>query len=792
MTNTDITVTGTKALWLARALGPLTALLVVLGVLGVADPIGAVSLACGSAAVAAVLALKPSPRAGWWLVASAMAVFSVATVLRAVLAVTGDLSAARNLLPDMVTLPGYFILGLGVLHLAAKGIRRSRAVIDALIASLSALAVSWLVLDTHASEVGMPLRIRLVLSLYVAASAFLLALVLHYGWSVGLRRTSPSTRALMLSMAFLFLGDVAMMVAEVDPAGMPLRLATLPYVVSFLSLLAALLHPSASQAQERDVKRITPVNLFIVAGALLVPVAVAATGAGGSSGADRAVLAVLLVGVAGLTVTKLKWALERQARTQDELEHAATHDTLTGLHNRAGLLTHLEGDIEQCQERGATLSVLFLDMDRFKYVNDTLGHRAGDELIKAAAQRIESVLGEKAMVARFGGDEFVLLAPGAGEIDALVIGGVVRKALEAPFVIQGTEVTIGATIGTASWKAGMSASGMLEAADTALYAAKEAGRGICLPYDATMRAECERRVRVEGALRKALERNELSVHFQPLVAAEGVVHGAEALVRWNSPELGQVSPVEFIPVAEETGMIVGIGHWVLEAACAQVARWREELGDVQVSVNVSARQLAMPGFAADVAAVLEANNLPGSALDLEITEGLLAGTGVPETLMAIRELGVSVAVDDFGTGYSSLSYLKRFPVSRVKIDQSFVRTMIEQESDMTLVKAVVAMADALGLETVAEGVETAEQAEALREMGVTYLQGYYFSKPLDARTATKRMHELVEAALAEALPEGMGERAQCVVMALAKALGDAEEFPRETRDLLKKVVLVKG
>ncbi|MGH8973575.1 MAG: putative bifunctional diguanylate cyclase/phosphodiesterase [Acidimicrobiia bacterium] len=424
------------------------------------------------------------------------------------------------------------------------------------------------------------------------------------------------------------------------------------------------------------------------------------------------------------------------------LLHQAFHDTLTGLPNRALLADRLGQTLARRERRCAEAAVLFLDIDRLKWVNDSLGHAAGDQLLVDVARRLDSVLRPGDTVARFGGDEFVVLCEDLGSAgEAITVAERLREALASPFHVRGREIGLTASIGIAlaSTSSHDTPDALLRDADAAMYRAKERGRDRVELFDDHMRSRALARLETESTLRRAIDQQELRVHYQPVIdLTSGRATGLEALVRWQHPERGLVPPSEFIPVAEETGLIVGLGAFVLAEACTQVARWNNRRSDeppLTVSVNLSAHQLRAPGLRELVAEALERTSLEPRLLCLEITETALVEDAESNrtALDSLKDLGVTLAVDDFGTGYSSLLYLRRFPVDMLKIDRSFVVGLDTNAEDTAIVSGVVGLAQALGLQAVAEGVETPEQAARLRGLGCPLAQGYYWSKPLTVR-----------------------------------------------------------
>ena len=432
-------------------------------------------------------------------------------------------------------------------------------------------------------------------------------------------------------------------------------------------------------------------------------------------------------------------AVEAMRRAFGEAVHQATHDALTGLPNRTLVIDRLTHALARARRRPGALAVLFVDLDRFKVVNDSLGHSVGDEVLIQIAQRLRDAVRPGDTVARLAGDEFVVVCEDvAGEADVLLLADRVALAVAAPIPLYGRDAIITASIGIALASPDTRAEDLLRDADVAMYGAKERGRARLEIFDQAMRTRMLERLEIEHALRRALAHNEFVLHYQPTVSLRtGRTVSVEALLRWPDPERGLVMPDEFIPVAEENGLIVPLGRWALEEACRQLASWRAqypECADLQVSVNLSARQFADPDLVPSVAAALCEAGLPPSRLWLEITESVLMdeAEATIETLKALRALGVHLSIDDFGTGYSSLSYLKRFPVDVLKIDRSFVDGLGADPEDEAIVTAVVRLAHALDLQVVAEGVETAAQLAELRRLGCNAVQGYYFAHPQPA------------------------------------------------------------
>jgi len=456
------------------------------------------------------------------------------------------------------------------------------------------------------------------------------------------------------------------------------------------------------------------------------------------------------------TTGALRRAADREV-LEEQLRHRAFYDSLTGLPNRALFLDRIAHAVARSERLHQELAVLFVDLDRFKVVNDSLGHAAGDELLVQVSNRLRGCLRESDTLARLGGDEFTVLLEGASAIsDAANAAERILLALREPFVIDGQETFASASIGIAGGPVGRQQSrDLLREADIALYRAKADGRGRYIVYDPRMRQTPGEYVHLETDLHRAIERGELRVHYQPIFSLRSSdVVGMEALLRWQHPEKGMISPLQFIPLAEDTGLIVPIGKWVLNEACRQLAEWRAEKvasGTLFVSVNLSARQLQDADLLGDVAETLRLSGIEPHTLQLEITESVVMQD--PEAMVAkleaLKSLGIKLAVDDFGTGYSSLAYLKRFPIDSLKIDRAFVTGVANAGQDSAIVKTVVGLARALGLKTTAEGIEERSQWDRLEQLGCDAGQGFLFSRPLQpgaVRDLLRGRHDLNAAA----------------------------------------------
>jgi diguanylate cyclase (GGDEF)-like protein/PAS domain S-box-containing protein len=427
---------------------------------------------------------------------------------------------------------------------------------------------------------------------------------------------------------------------------------------------------------------------------------------------------------------------------EQELVHQALHDSLTGLPNRALLTDRLVQGLAGSRRRGSQLGVMLLDVDHFKVINDSMGHNCGDDLLRHSADRIARVIRPGDTVARFGGDEFVVVCDDVSVLETEQIAKRVLEALSQPCFIGTQELSVTASLGIAVADEDATPESLLRDSDAAMYLAKARGRGRIEVFTEELRAKAERRQATATELRHALEREEFTVHYQPIVdLTTGALVSAETLLRWEHPDRGLVSPAEFVPLAEETGLIVPIGAWVLEQACQQLVRWNEP--SMSVAVNLSVRQMIAPDIASLVEDVLMRTGARPENLCLELTESVFMEDVdyFGKTLASLKTLGVRLAIDEFGTGYSSLSYLKRFPVDAVKVDRAFVDGLGTDPHYSALVAAIVAMADALGLEVTAEGVENQDQLAMLKRLQCRRAQGFYLARPMPADAISRLVAE---------------------------------------------------
>jgi diguanylate cyclase (GGDEF)-like protein len=433
---------------------------------------------------------------------------------------------------------------------------------------------------------------------------------------------------------------------------------------------------------------------------------------------------------------------------EQQLVYDAFHDPLTGLPNRALFMDRLSQALKRIRQSETNLfAVLFLDLDRFKIINDSMGHLVGDKLLVAIASRLSQCLRPADTVARLGGDEFTILLENlTSENDAIAIAERISEHLKTPFLLDKdkdgvfTTASIGIAFNNNNYQ---KADEMLRDADLSMYYAKEQGKARYAVFDPSMHTLAMQRLHLENDLRKAIEQEEFEVYYQPITSlAEGKLNGFEALVRWNHPQRGLVSPIDFIPIAEETGLIVPIGNWVLKKACQQLKIWQQkfpEHSSLKMSVNISGKQIREPDMIQIIDNILAETGLDGSQLKLEITESILIDNieAATKMLLELRERHIQLSMDDFGTGYSSLSYLHRFPVNTLKIDKSFVNRLHSSDHHSEIVRAIVTLAHILNMDVVAEGIETTAQLAKLKLLNCEQGQGYFFAKPLTTKDAEK-------------------------------------------------------
>jgi diguanylate cyclase (GGDEF)-like protein len=674
----------------------------------------------------------------WLLAAESLSV--LAMIIRVVVpGANASPPGPMVILPDALVLPAY--LGMG--YAFAGMLRRRRAAeddparVDALLVGLAAAFMTWTYLIAPSMDETHLTAFRLANSFFPVIDVVLLVLVAQLALAGGGR--APAMWLLLGAATAMFAGDFLFTVRDAQLADVSQHALDVLFMVVFMLLGGTALHPSMrtlTEPQQIVVKDLSKTRIGVIALMVVVPVVITTFQPAVTllDGAVRATLCVLLILAVFARVVRSN---NSRARAERVTRRRATHDALTDLPNRELLAETIAAWGARAEAERQEIGLLFIDLDRFKMVNDHWGHRIGDELLCAVAGRLSAQIRAEDLVCRIGGDEFViaLASPSHSALPESLADRVLAEFLR-PFELSVGNVVISASIGVAKTSGGAEALELIRDADTAMYKAKGSGRNAYALFDTSLREQVRDRMNLEQALRAALGRGELAVHFQPIVdLPTGELDGFEALMRWNHPELGSVSPLRFIPIAEETGLIVESGAWLLRESARQLAEWMAArpaaARPLHVSVNVSVRQLRDGALVEIVRDVLAETGLPPTALWLEITE-----SGVMEdidtamaTLGALRALGVVLCIDDFGTGYSSLSYLHRLPVGIVKIDRSFVAGVGEDGANEPIVRAVLAMTRAMGHRVVAEGVETGVQAAWLRAQGCDLAQGWLYGRP---------------------------------------------------------------
>ncbi len=728
---------GREAAWVFGVLG---CCLAALYGLELSPTINAVCLGVVAVGACIALAVGPSlhhPRSvrPWHMLACAAALFVVGALTRPYSAGQTDW---RQIITHVFTVAGYLIAitGLGMM-LRSRGSLERHALSDGLIVCLGAGLVLTVLFALPAARVaGQPTWLSALLALYPMFDIVLLLVLLNLAFTTAAHL--PSYRAITVGMVALFAGDLgyAWIGARGQQTGPALM--DLPFLIAYTCYGVAALHPSMAEMSSvvaKPVQAWSLGRLSLILPALAAP-AVILMAAPHMGYAERLVVAVAIPAMVATLLVRAVSAVRGYTRVQEVFRHQALHDALTGLPNRVHLSERVEAMLAARRRDDPPVWLLFLDLDGFKFVNDSWGHETGDRLLVEVAYRLDTLAGPGDTVARIGGDEFVVATQRARE-GAVELAELIQEALREPIEVIGLELVVTVSIGMAEATTRGAAEALLRDADTAMYRAKGDGRDRWMVFDASMRQSVRDRVEIELALRHAVPRRQLWIAYQPIVdvCTERTV-GAEALLRWSHPVRGPISPAEFIPVAEETGMISEIGAWVLTESVRQLARWQEQglvQQDFYMSVNASTRQLRDHRLRDVIAAVLAETGLEPSLLTVEITESVMMdhSEAVSDVLLDLRSLGLRLSVDDFGTGYSSLGYLSRFPVTGVKVDRAFVDGLGDDPGDEAIVRAVAAMAGALDLAVVAEGVETTEQRDILGRIGVEQAQGSLWGRPVD-------------------------------------------------------------
>ncbi|MFI5495666.1 putative bifunctional diguanylate cyclase/phosphodiesterase [Actinoplanes sp. NPDC051859] len=711
--------------------GVTATVLYVLDLTSVVDTAAFLLIGLGTVVACGTVPLRSTarPRAAWPLMGASALCFLVGVIVR-------PLVTEQPLLADAATVPGYALLGLFfTLLLKARGGVTRHAVLDGLIVCLAGGLASALLLAAPAAEIAdRPALVSFLAGLYPLFDIVLLALCFNLTFTA--RTWPPVLTALVAGIGLMVAGDLMYAIIGVSGRTYASPLLDVPFLLSYTLIGLSALHPSVAElgrADRHQVQAWSWRRMSLLVPAIATPFVLLVL-VGGHSAGNRILIACCGVSIVALLLLRAVSAVQAQAAAQRHSEHQAMHDPLTGLPNRRMATTEVERLVAALAADATTrVWVCFLDLDGFKWVNDSWGHDTGDQLVIEVADRLRAALPTGTVLARVGGDEFVVAYVGE-ETGALRLVDRVQSCFATPLPLHDTEVVISASLGLAHAPGGgdpaLTTEALLRDADTAMYRSKAEGPGHATIFDVSMHDRVRERIELEGALRAALADDGLTVVYQPIVHLDsGRPTGAEALVRWTHPDRGPIPPMTFIPVAEEAGLIDTLGTWVRNEALRQLALWRADgtvTGDFYLSINVSPRQLEDPQLPMVVARELQHHGVPASAVALEMTESVMADGGglAARVLFELRELGVRLLVDDFGTGFSALGYLRRFPVTGVKIDRSFVSGLGESGEDEEIVRAVVAMSRALGLSIVAEGVETRAQRDALAAVGVTQAQGW--------------------------------------------------------------------
>ena len=653
-----------------------------------------------------------------------------------------DYSATAHLVSETAFLVVQSALIVGLLLVAQRRLGREPISIlaDASILSLGAWTVVWIFvlrpLIESANDEPLVVATRGVTFALSAVVLFLLATLL-------LADADNSTVVWLASCAITasLVGDVLWALSDAGLANLSLAVRNAPYVLALFAASATLLHPGIRQLTAQGsyrARRPMAGRLVVVISGLVIPLSVFAL-TDAQDTRDRVVRTISILVLASVVLVRVVLAVRSNTELQDKLMRSAQTDALTGLPNRSLMLEHVDTALRTAWRDTRQPTVLFIDVDRFKNINDSLGHAAGDDVLIAVAARLRVVMPTRCVVGRIAGDEFVVLDPlTANTNEAMVLADRVLESFHEPLALRQGDVFVSASIGVATYRPSVtnSADDLLRHADTAMYRAKESGRNCVAIFDESMLASVTQRLAVETALYRALERRELRLVHQPIIdVGLGEVVGFEALMRWDRDDGSTTSPAEFIPIAEETGIIVPIGSWALLEALTHLSEWIASgicPRDATMAVNVSPRQLSDPNFVNVVSEALTRAHIPARQLWLEVTESVMIAQP-DQALAALTKLcglGVRVAIDDFGTGYSSLSLLQKFPIHRLKIDRSFISGVADNADAQSLVRTIIAMCESMGLDMVAEGVESVHQLQVLGEMRCSKAQGYLISHPV--------------------------------------------------------------
>jgi diguanylate cyclase (GGDEF)-like protein len=728
-----------------------------------ATSVGTISLFALAAPVATFIGIRrnrPNPSWPWWALFAALVLWLASGIARAATHQLSNLTASRSFVPDALSLPAYVCLASAFFGFARARIRalrdRLHVLYDSIIAGLALLACSWVyIIDPVLSAQHAPLWVRASLVSYPACSLVLIVITFQIAYGTPHVRTA-SEGFLLLAMCAMFVGDTVYMLAEIRVINNNDAALNLPYIITYIAAIYGVLHPSMRGITEASVRRPTawsPIRIALVSVALIVPMLLVFQT---SHKALNERLGVIVAGalLTATAILQIVQAMRSVDRSESRLMHNPLHDTLTGLPNRTLLEGHLSDNLTKAAGTAARVGLVYVDIDKLRWINDTLGQSLGDAVLCEVARRLSTLSKTNEVAGRITADEFALILTDLpSEESATDRAHGIRDALQRPFEIDGQEIAVTVSIGLAVANINEIVDPELLIRDgaAAMYRAKEAGRAAVAIFDDKMRTHVAEQVEIARDLRLAVRQGQLKLAYQPVVDMHrGVATGVEALVRWEHPKLGLLMPNSFIKLAEESDDILEIGTWVLEEALRQVAIFRTIPGmeSFSVAVNLSALQLRDQLLVQRVSRIITASGLPGSAVTLELTESeiLRDFEAASSAFDVLRRRGVKLAVDDFGTEYSSLSNLKKLPVDILKIDKSFVDGVCRPDSsDSSLIAAMLALSNALGIETIAEGIETEDQAQALRNLGCVAAQGYLYSRPLPAPELVNKVKELADA-----------------------------------------------